>query len=516
MARSDPLLKQLDVLDSESVDLRAAFEAVSGLGASERGTYLEKLVVCLLRRSNVSAEWNPAATAGRQTDFTFKLDDAYFLGEAKWLRRPAGQMEADGLHRRLQLNPPSMIGCFVSMGGFAKDLLADIKDHREREIVLIDGGDIEAAVARKTELADLVRRKRHDFRLKGKLWFWSSEPPAPIALPVSSYTLLSPNDASREQPVVATRNAGFLQPHFALDGVNIETFGPIATLELNPWGGSMDLMTILQCLHARLDLEDDGSFHILQAQASWFGFGAQNLVDALHTQRQRYRKAPWMKEVHHSESFSFCASSPLGFVTVRGRQQHGETEPYEVIVNIASDGIPLDSSPFQQLARELDRGARQFRIDLPEGREEWAKQRTPTFPPDTRVQPVAFIRTSKLQALGPGPDILGLVIENPFRQAPDAGECARPALIPCRVRSALGVSDDVDGFYLEEVGVEHIGGITVTRVVVNWRKMLKCRCPKPAKRYKGTWADTVDRAAPGKGPRASRLTPRSGSHGPSR
>jgi len=162
--------------------------------------------------------------------------------------------------------------------------------------------------------------------------------------------------------------------------------------------------------HLDADLEG-GDFTISQRNASWFGQGAADFLEALDYE-ERYSSTPSSFEVdkHHSEGTIFITSCNLGIVVLRARRGINGGNEYidEFSINFCTEGVPVDTRSLHSFLDALDyetHHAQKFDMEFQRGR--YGHR-------DIEVEPTKLIQSEHSD------DFVGWAIcENPFYENPD-------------------------------------------------------------------------------------------------
>lgn len=473
-------LAQLDSPDPRRIDFTRVLVALQELSPQVRGRWFERLLVALLRRDGLEAWHDPGAARPRQTDATFRLGDAYYLVEAKWVGRRAQPQDLASVRDRVRRVPVGTGACFVAMEGFTSGVINDLREHREQEILLIDGNEVRS-VALGYSFRKLIDEKRRRFHVDAEIWFKRDDiQKQSVVLPTSGKSLVV--NGSPTHSVVA-RKGRTCDLHFAIDTLQLETYYPTVSVELESSAEDVqELARLISTLHARLRLDDEGSFAIHQTETSWLGFGAEAFIAELRNVERRYASLPAGEHLHHSESATFVSHFEGGLIAIATQQQVNvkELRLHRTYVEVTMNGIPLDLERLRAVADEVDGRELQLRVH-PKNDEYRAAAWLERLP---RVEPVGFVQSSR-PALDERPFIEGIVVRNPFfareaflKQSLAGGrwayDLAHTETLVCWLRSSHCVGDRVGHYRLQGFECEQIGHVSRVRVRADWDAIEQC------------------------------------------
>jgi hypothetical protein len=158
----NPSLKDVDLSD---VDLLALFRqlrnepdpALNGWKQA-RGRGLERLLHEALRRAGLDPR-PPYRPSGEEIDGSFKFEGRYFLYEAKWLGdEPAASM-IYSFKGKVGGKLIGTIGLFISVAGFSTDAIDALASGKDKDVLLVTGEDLEAALGSAENLRRMLDLK---------------------------------------------------------------------------------------------------------------------------------------------------------------------------------------------------------------------------------------------------------------------------------------------------------------------------------------------------------------------
>src|SRR5215831_8644417 len=102
-----------------------------------RGYQLESLVQALFQTAHYRVLRNAGIARPRQTDLTATNGRDTYLIETKWESGEVDIDAVDGLRARLSRTHSTVIGVFISIGGFTRSVIEDVETRRQQPILLI-------------------------------------------------------------------------------------------------------------------------------------------------------------------------------------------------------------------------------------------------------------------------------------------------------------------------------------------------------------------------------------------
>ena len=374
-----------------------------------RGTRFEGFLADLLRKEGYEVCRNPAAAQPRQTDLIASKDRACFLVEAKWRKAKTDLGQICSARDRLTRVPSDVFACIFSMSGFSEGALDEVRQRRDREIILFDGNEIHALADGRSSFDQLLDFKRRRLRTHAELWFGDRQ-----ASDQNRHRLRTSPDvfqvgSTRTEWVRgATDEIEMLFSNEILDCAG--AYGTLFSLELHLHIVDLgDLRRALKLLNRELELSGQGSFAIHQRNVGWFGFGFETFVSSVRNQRGRYDELRW-ESYHHSEELSYVDRLECGgLMCLSSRQSVGEGNYlHSSSVQIFFPGMPIDLTALHHLCAVTGNEEAQLEA-VPKNPVE-----TLWFRPGITAEPLWAI----LSNARADPYTSGIVIGNPFAKSP--------------------------------------------------------------------------------------------------
>ena len=149
------------------LELKARYLEMMALQAQARGFALEKL----LHDTFEAFDLDPKASfrvAGEQIDGGLTFGGEYFLLEAKWQQQPTARDDLDVFSAKVRRRGENTLGLVIAINGFEPSAV-EIHSGNRSPIVLMDGGDLYAVLDERIDLNDLLRRKRRETSMTGRV-----------------------------------------------------------------------------------------------------------------------------------------------------------------------------------------------------------------------------------------------------------------------------------------------------------------------------------------------------------
>lgn len=128
-----------------------------------RGYALEDILNKLLTLNNIKADKPFYRRKGAdQIDGSFVLSNAhFFLAECKWTKKQDKiNKEIDAFGKKLDRSGGSTLGLFISVAGWNKNAIQNLKESKTKNIILLNGEDLELIINnRNIDLEDLLSWK---------------------------------------------------------------------------------------------------------------------------------------------------------------------------------------------------------------------------------------------------------------------------------------------------------------------------------------------------------------------
>jgi Restriction endonuclease len=457
----------------DSGKMRELFERLlESEDAAGRGPAFEKLLGARLIADGFDVHINPKTARPRQTDLVAIRASQHFLIEAKWRKRSVDVGEVDSLRARLNRIPSDFVGCIFNMSGYTSGAIEQVESDRAREILLFNAAEINAMFAERLEVNELIRRKRETLRLDGRVWFddSASESSArPENFPATGREFRTKTGAP---PLVGFPSDND-ETAFFLDIPETGATDTFVSMELRlAIHNIAELADVLEAIQETLGLSEQGTFSIQQLSHAWYGFGAQNFLDAIGNWERRYADAR-LKSPHHSEDLVFLDHSGGALIALTSRQRVGDsTFLHASELEIQLPGIPVDLSKFQELARKAGNSNALFQTSLGSG----------LHSAHFKAGQIKLVPHSKIVSADHGEEwVSGIVAKNPFtanrmkRLAGSLGEfftqhLPDPKYLLCAIDDWYLLRDEVSNLSVRSVWGTRIGHVPVLNVRCTWEE----------------------------------------------
>jgi hypothetical protein len=418
---------------------------------------------------------NASAAKPRQTDLVATYGPDHYLIEAKWEQHPADVSHIDGIRSRLGRTAGTVIGVIIAVGGFSDTAVDDILRDRSTPILVFDRSDLDRILAEPDELLHMLRRKRTDLVVHGRVNIGTDEDlrfqlarPRPLSdFPDSRVQLLDSNG----QPLPhITCGGGFGQFTYTqelpdIDWVTAGGCGVSIDMSLRPYTAE-GLPEVLHELHRMGWITDHPRWSIQQSSRNWHGVGARSFIEALRKWAERVQDLP---DAHHSEEIAFYDTFTGGYYSLTAsianynfRQVRVRELSFQLI------GTPLDASPFQHIHDT-------FNVVEPSyfrPRVEQAVKRH-RLSHRVRLEPVGYVVIQ--EQTNDKPMVCGILARNPFSGSteldiPDdwPGILEHTDLLVCDIRSYHGLDFPKEEYFLYMWEFVSTSDADVIRLVADW------------------------------------------------
>jgi len=140
-----------------------------------RGLILEKLVERLftLHDFEVTKGFRRNRN-GEQIDGACKHDSRYYLIECKWVSEVSSHRELDSLSMEASRSATGTMGLFISINGWSDAALFVMRQNIHKNVILMNGDDIERVFKDRISLVELLRAKFKHFSLCAEPYFSAS------------------------------------------------------------------------------------------------------------------------------------------------------------------------------------------------------------------------------------------------------------------------------------------------------------------------------------------------------
>ena len=151
------LLKTYEELKAESLTPQA------------RGYQLEKILNSLFNISKIPVKDSfKRNKGGEQIDGAFEFGNWYYLVECKWRKKLSDIRDVDGLHGKLERSGLQTMGVFISVNGWSSHVVDLLKQNKLKNVLLVDGVDIQTVLQGGIPLNDLLKAKIDALNLKSE------------------------------------------------------------------------------------------------------------------------------------------------------------------------------------------------------------------------------------------------------------------------------------------------------------------------------------------------------------
>jgi hypothetical protein len=154
-------------------DLKAFYFEILGLEPTRRGFALEKLLVDIFEAFDLDPR-SSFRVVGEQIDGGFAFGGEYFLLEAKWEKDPVVRGALDVFTTKVRRRSENTLGLFLAINGFEPTAVELHSGHRS-PIILMDGADLYAVLEERIDLRELLRRKRRETSMTGRVLLTAAE-----------------------------------------------------------------------------------------------------------------------------------------------------------------------------------------------------------------------------------------------------------------------------------------------------------------------------------------------------
>ncbi|WP_158822454.1 restriction endonuclease [Granulicella sp. S156] len=440
--------------------------------AAGRGLAFERLLGARLTADGFTVHFNPKTARPRQTDLVAIRESQHFLIEAKWRKRNIDVGDVDNLRMRLNRIPSDIVGCIFNMSGYGSGAIKQVESDRTREILLFNAAEINSIFADRFDVHELIRRKREILRVEGRVWFDDPRPESSARRKNFPPTCREFRTKTGAAPLVAFPSDND-ETTFFLDIPETGAIDTFVSMELRlALHDTAELADVLETIQETVGLSDQGTFSIQQLSHAWYGFGAQNFLDAIGNWERRYSDAR-LKSPHHSEALVFLDRSGGALIALTSRQRVGDsTFLHASELKIQLPGVPVDLSKIQELARKTGNPDALFQTSLGSG----------LHSAHFKTGQIKLVPHSKIVSADHGEEwVSGIVAKNPFtasrikRLAGGLGEIflrhlSEPKHLLCAVGDWYPLRDEVSNFSVRSVFGTSIGHVPVLNVRCTWEE----------------------------------------------
>jgi hypothetical protein len=147
--------------------LKARYFELLVMEPGPRGFALEKILTAVFEAFDLDPRGS-FRVVGEQIDGGFTLDNEHFLLEAKWEKDTTGRDDLDIFSAKVHRRGENTLGLFVAINGFEPTAVSLHTGNRS-PIVLMDGADLYAVLVERIDLRELLRRKRRETSMTGRV-----------------------------------------------------------------------------------------------------------------------------------------------------------------------------------------------------------------------------------------------------------------------------------------------------------------------------------------------------------
>jgi|LGVF01.1.fsa_nt_gb hypothetical protein len=112
---------------------------------------------------------------GEQIDGAFMLKGWHYIVECRWRKKLSDIRELDGLSGQIARSGRQTMGVFLSINGWSENVVPLLKQNPNKSIVLMDGYDLRAVLARQLDLKNFLLAKVANLNLKVEPYYSVAE-----------------------------------------------------------------------------------------------------------------------------------------------------------------------------------------------------------------------------------------------------------------------------------------------------------------------------------------------------
>jgi hypothetical protein len=147
--------------------LKARYFELLAMEPVPRGFALEKVLTSVFETFDLDPRGS-FRVIGEQIDGGFALDTEHFLLEAKWQKEPTARDDLDIFSAKVRRRGENTLGLFVAISGFEPTAVSLHSGNRS-PIMLMVGADLYAVLEERIDLRELLRRKRRETSMTGRV-----------------------------------------------------------------------------------------------------------------------------------------------------------------------------------------------------------------------------------------------------------------------------------------------------------------------------------------------------------
>lgn len=153
--------------------LKSRYLEILGMDPVPRGFALEKLLTDVFEAFDLDPRGS-FRVVGEQIDGGFALGGEYFLLEGKWEKDPTARDDLDVFAAKVRRRGENTLGLFLAMNGF-EPTAVELHSGNRSPTLLMDGADLYAVLEERIDLRELLRRKRREASMTGRVLLTASE-----------------------------------------------------------------------------------------------------------------------------------------------------------------------------------------------------------------------------------------------------------------------------------------------------------------------------------------------------
>lgn len=125
-----------------------------------RGFFLEDLLYRIFQLHGIAVSKSFRRNEGaEQIDGAFKIDGWYYLVECRWRKKLADIRQLDGLQGQINRSGKQAMGLFLSIEGWSNNVCSELKQNREKSIILMDGYDLRVVLSSDVDFREFLLAK---------------------------------------------------------------------------------------------------------------------------------------------------------------------------------------------------------------------------------------------------------------------------------------------------------------------------------------------------------------------
>lgn len=154
-------------------ELKARYLETLNMEPVPRGFALEKLLAEIFETFDLDPRGS-FRVVGEQVDGGFVFGGEHFLLEAKWEKDRTARDALDVFAAKVRRRGENTLGLFLAMNGF-EPTAVELHSGNRSPIMLMDGADLYAVLDERIDLLELLRRKRRETSMTGRVLLTAAE-----------------------------------------------------------------------------------------------------------------------------------------------------------------------------------------------------------------------------------------------------------------------------------------------------------------------------------------------------